>query len=90
MPNSVSLAIAIITEAILVQTSTKQVPSLHRVAFRYLKLVTCSNFWPFMPTLMLFMLLVVTLLFFCADFHSICHCYVNLSFGEILKFISKS
>ena len=38
-----SLAIA---EAIL--TSAEQVPSLHRVVPRYLKLVTSSNFWPFM------------------------------------------
>ena len=36
-----SLAIA---EAILIWTSTKQVPPLHRVAPRYLKLVTSSNF----------------------------------------------
>ena len=55
-----SLAIA---EAIL--TSAEQVPSLHRVVPRYLKLVTSSNFWPFMliPALMLFMLLVLILLF---------------------------
>ena len=38
---------------------------MHRVAPRYLKLVTSSNFWPFMliPALMLFMLLVLILLF---------------------------
>ena len=90
MPNSVSLAIAIITEAILVQTSTKQVPSLQRVAFRYLKLVTCSNFWPFMLifALMLFLLLVVILFFFCADSHSICPCSIYESVGEVLKFTS--
>ena len=39
-----SLAIAAITEAILMQTFAEQVPSLHRVAPRYLKLVTASNF----------------------------------------------
>ena len=39
-----SLAIA---EAILMLTSAEQVPSLHRVAPRYLKLVTFSNFWLF-------------------------------------------
>ena len=48
------------------QTSAEQVPSLHRLAPRYLKLVTSSNFWPFMLicTRMLFMLLVMILLFF--------------------------
>ena len=47
------------------QISTEQVPFLHRVAPRYLKLVTSSNFWPFMLifALMLFMLLVMILLF---------------------------
>ena len=39
-----SLAVAAITEAILMQTFAEQVPSLHRVAPRYLKLVTASNF----------------------------------------------
>ena len=39
------LAIAAIAEAILMQTSAEKVPSLHRVAPRYLKLVTSSNFW---------------------------------------------
>ena len=43
-----SLAIAAVVEAILMQTSAQQVPSLHRVALRYLKVVTSSNFWPFM------------------------------------------
>ena len=40
-----SLAIA---EAILMRTSAEQILSLHRVVPRYLKLVTFSNFWPFM------------------------------------------
>ena len=39
-----SLAIAAITEAMRMQTFAEQVPSLHRVAPRYLKLVTASNF----------------------------------------------
>ena len=34
-----TLAIAAIAEAILMQASAEQVPSLHRVAPRYLKLV---------------------------------------------------
>ena len=57
-----SLAIAAITEAILMQISAEQVPSLHRVASRYLKLVASSNFW-------LLLLLIMILLF--SDFHSI-------------------
>ena len=43
-----SLAIAAFFEALLMQTSAQQVPSLHRVTPRYLKLVTSSNFWPVM------------------------------------------
>ena len=39
-----SLAIAVIAEAILMQASAEQVSSLHRVAPRYFKLVTSSNF----------------------------------------------
>ena len=60
-----SLAIAAIAEAILMRTSAEQVPSLHRVAPRYLKLVSSSNFLPFMliSTFMLFVLLVMILLF---------------------------
>ena len=69
-------------------TSAEQVPSLHGVAPRYLKVVTSSNVWPFMliSALMLFMLLVMILLFFCADFHSICRCSVYESIGEVLEF----
>ena len=54
-----------IAEAILLRISAKQVPSLHRVAPRNLKLVTSSNFWPFMliSALILFVLLVMILLF---------------------------
>ena len=60
-----SLAIAAIAESILMRTSAEQMPSLHRAAQKYLKLVTSSNFWPFMliSALMLFVLLVVILLF---------------------------
>ena len=81
-----NLATAAIAEAILIQTS-EQVPSLHWVAPKYLELVTSSNVWPFMliSALMLFMLLVMILLFFCADFHSICRCSVYESVGEVLK-----
>ena len=43
-----NLAIAAIPEAILMWISSEQVPSLHRVAPRYFKLVTPSNFWLFM------------------------------------------
>ena len=39
-----SLAIAAIAEAILMQISPEQVPSLHRVAPRHLNRVTSSNF----------------------------------------------
>ena len=60
-----SLAIAANAKAILMQISAEQVPSKHRVAPRYLKLVTSSNFWLFMliSALMLLMLLVMTFLF---------------------------
>ena len=55
-----SLAIAAITEAILVRISAEQVPSLHMVAPRNLKVVKSSNFWPFMliSALMLFLSLI--------------------------------
>ena len=47
------------------QTSAEQMPSLHRVAPRYFKLVTSSNIWLFMliSALMLFVLLVMIFLF---------------------------
>ena len=60
------LAIAAIAEAILMRiTDDEQVPSLHKIACRYLKLVICSNCWPFLlvSALMLFLLLVIILLF---------------------------
>ena len=43
-----SLANAATAHAILMQNSAEQVPSLHRAAARYLKLVTSSNVWPLM------------------------------------------
>ena len=48
--------------------SAEQVPFLHRVAPRSLKLLTSSNFRPFMliSALTLFVLLVMSLLFLCA------------------------
>ena len=82
-----SLAIAAIVEAILMWTSAEQVPSLQRVAPRYLKLVT-SKFWMHMLiSALMFIWLVTILLFSCADFHSIiCFCSVYKSVGEVLKF----
>ena len=64
--NYIHQAIADIAEAILMQIPAEQVPSIHRVAPRYLKLVTSFNFWLFMliSAPMLFMLLVMILLFF--------------------------
>ena len=60
-----SLATAAIAAAILMQTSAEQVPSLHRVAPMYLKLVISSNFRLFMliAALMLFVLLIMILFF---------------------------
>ena len=56
-----SLATSAIDEAILIRISSGQVPSLHRVAPSYLRLVISSNFLPFMliSALMLFVLLVM-------------------------------
>ena len=42
-----SLTSAAIAEAILMRTSAEQVQSLHRVAPKYMKLVTSSNLWKF-------------------------------------------
>ena len=80
-----SLAIA---EAILMRTSAEQVPSLHRVPPRYFKLVTPSNFWPFMLLISTHVVCAVSHDFalFCADSHSICRCSVYESVGEVLKF----
>ena len=82
-----SLAIIAIAEAILIRISTEQVWSLLRVAPRFLKLFTSSNFWSFMPicALMLFVLLVVTLLF--SVLTSIPYAVALYeSVGEVLKF----
>ena len=55
-----NLATAATAEAILLWISAEQVPSLQRIAPRYLKLVTSSNFWPFMQiSAMLFMLTTI-------------------------------
>ena len=82
-----SLAIVAIAEAILMQISTEQVPSLYRIAPRYLKLVTSCNLWPFMLISATYVVCAVRydLALFCADFHSICHCSVYTSVGEVLK-----
>ena len=59
-----NLAIVAIAEAILMHTSAEQVPSLHRVDPRYLKLFTSSNFWLFvLMSAPMFVLLVMILLF---------------------------
>ena len=65
--------------------SAEQVPSLHRFASRYLKLVTFFNFWPFMLIFAL-MLFVHVLALFCAESHSVSRCFVYESVGEVLKF----
>ena len=59
-----NLPIADIAKAILMLISAEQVPFLHKVAPMYLKLVSFSNFWPFMliSALMSFVLLVMILL----------------------------
>ena len=61
-----NLANTAITETILMQISAEQVPSLHRVAPRYMKVVSFSDFWLFMviSALILFVLLVMNLLSF--------------------------
>ena len=60
-----NLAIVAIAEAILMQIFAEQVPSMHRVAPRYLTRVTSSDFWPLtlIFALLSLMLLVVILLF---------------------------
>ena len=69
-----NLAIAAIAEADLMRISVEQVPSLHRVALMSWKLVTSSNFLPFiLITLCTDVVRAVghALFLFCADFHSI-------------------
>ena len=75
-----SLAIAAIAKAILMRISAAQVPSLHRVSPRYLKLVITSYFWTLIRTV------GHDLALFCADFRSICGCCVYEPVGEVLKF----
>ena len=61
-----NLAIAAIAVANLMRISAGQVPSLHRVVPRYLKLVTSSNFWlSMLISALMFVLLVMILLFPC-------------------------
>ena len=57
-----NLAIAAIAKAIMMRISAQQVPSLHRVVPGYLKLVTSSNFWPFMSRLLLLVILLCSVL----------------------------
>ena len=61
-----NLAITAMAEATMMWIFAEQVPSLARVALRYLKLVFSCNFWAFMltTTVMLFVLLIMVL-FFC-------------------------
>ena len=74
-------------EAILMRTSAEQLPTLHRVAPRHLKVVT-SNFWPLMviSALMLFVLLVMILLFSVLTSIQYAGACVCESIGEVLKF----
>ena len=78
-----SLAIAATAEAILTQTS---LPSFKSVTPRYLKLITSSNFWPFLlKSAVVVRAIGYDLTLFCADFHSISCCSVYESVGEVLK-----
>ena len=65
LPEPPNLATTAIAEAILTQVSAKQVPHLHRVVPKHLKLITFSNIWPFMQisAMTLFLLLVMILFF---------------------------
>ena len=74
----------VIAEAILIQTSAELVPFLHRVAPRYLKLVTASNCLSFIYT-DIFCAVGHYLALFCADFHSKCSYSVFKSVGEVLS-----
>ena len=61
---------------------------MHRVVPTYLRLVTSSNFWPFMliSALMLFVLLVLILLFSVLTSIPFYRYSVCESIGEVLKF----
>ena len=79
-----NLVIAAIAEAILTRTS---LPSFKSVTPRYLKLITSSNFWPFLlKSAVVVRAIGYDLTLFCADFHSISCCSVYESVGEVLKF----
>ena len=71
----------------MVRTSAEQVPSLHRVAPRYLELVT-SSCLAVHANISTDVVGAVShdLVLFCADFHSTCPCSVYESVGEVLKF----
>ena len=75
-----NLAIAVIAAANLMQISAEQVPSLHRIAPRYLKLVTSSYTNIYTDVVRA---TSHDLALFCVDYYSICRCSV----GEVLKFI---
>ena len=70
------------------QISAVQVPSLHRVAPKYLKLITSSNFLVIHANIYTGVAHAVgqDLGLFCADFHSTCLCSVYKSVSEVLKF----
>ena len=80
-----SLAIADFAEAILMRTSAEQVPSLHRVAPRYLKLAEILAVKANICTDVI-RSVGHDLTLFSADFHSICRCSVYESVGEVLEF----
>ena len=67
----------------------EQVPFLHRIVPRYLKLITSSNFWPFMLisacTDVVRLHVGHDLDLSYADFHSTCRCSVCESVGTVLK-----
>ena len=81
-------AIAAITETVLMQISTEQVPSLHRIASRYLTLVT-TELLAVHADMCTDVVRAVghDLALFCANFHSICLCSVYESVCEVLKYI---
>ena len=71
-----SLAIADFAEAILMRTSAEQVPSLHRVAPRYLKLAEILAVKANICTDVI-RSVGHDLTLFSADFHSVCRCSVS-------------
>ena len=79
------LAITAIAETILMRNSAEQVPSLGRVTPKYFKLVTSSNFWPFMQSTYFVRAAGQDFALCCADFPSICCCSVYESVRGVLK-----